>query len=202
MTADRVSWIAGLTLMPVLLLSGQQPTGHPYFPLSVGNSWEYRVRVSIPRREESKVVWRVTKAEKNTAGSLVYQVWPTPMQADDAAMMLATTGTGIEEVSTRSLVLKWPLTIGDHWEGGGHVREGQSPPAFKVLSVGQACSVASKEFPDCAVVEERDPGTQMQTITTYAKGVGPVEYKYFRIRQGGKQEEVQTVRLDSYRIAQ
>ena len=147
------------------------------------------------------MVWRVTKAERKKAGRTVYQVWPTPMQADDEAMMLAASGSGVEEVSTRNLVLKWPLTAGDQWVGGGHVREGQLPPAFKVLSVGQACAIASKTFQDCAVVEETDQGTRLRTITTYARGVGPVEYRYFRIGQGGKQEEVQTVRLDKCRIA-
>jgi hypothetical protein len=202
MITVRVFRVVSLTAAAVLLWSAERPAGHPYYPLSVGNSWEYRVHVSTPRREESRVVWRVTKAEKNKAGRTVYQVWPTPMQADDEAMMLAPSGSGVEEVSTRSIVLKWPLTPGDHWEGGSHIRKGQSPSTFKVLSVGQACSVSSKEFQDCAVMEETDPRTRLRTITTYAKGVGPVEYKYFRIGQSGKQEEVQTVRLDSYRIAQ
>jgi hypothetical protein len=201
MMTDGLSRVVALAFTAVIVLSGQQPTGHPYYPLAVGNFWEFQVHASAPHRQESKVVWRVTKAEKNKAGRTVYQVWPTPMQADDEAMMLAASRLGLEEVSTRNVVLKWPLTAGDHWEGG-HVREGQPPQTFKVLSVGQACSVASKGFQDCAVVEEIDPSTRLQTITTYAKGVGPVEYKYFRIGKGGKQTEVQTVRLDSYRIAQ
>ncbi len=194
--------VVSLTVVAVLVIAAERPSGHPYYPLSVGNSWECRVHALTPRREESRVVWRVTKAEKGKEGRTVYQVWPTPMQADDEAIMLSASGVGVEEVSTRSLVLKWPLAVGDHWLGGGHTRQGQSPPAFKVLSVGQACSIASKRFQDCAVIEETDLGTRLRTTTTYVRGVGPVEYRYFRIGQRGKQEEVQTVSLNHFRIVQ
>lgn len=202
MSAIRVIRIVLITVAVVLPLAAEQSIGHPYYPLSVGNSWAYRVHRLAPQQKDSHVVWRVTKAEKNKAGGIVYQVWPIPMQADDEAMQLAVYASGIEELASHGLVLKWPLTSGDHWLGRKPVREVQMPPVFRVLSVGQACSVASKVFQDCAVVEENDQATGMRTITTYARSVGPVEYKYFRSRQGGKEEELQTVRLESYRTSQ
>src|ERR1035441_3271351 len=133
------------------------------------------------------------------SGRIVYQVWPTPMQADDEAMQLTVSDSGVEEVSSRTLVLKSPLNSGDHWVGGDRGRKGQPASSFKVVSVDQPCSARSKQFPNCAIVEEIDSQTQMRTLTTYAKGVGPVEYKYFRIRPNGKQDEMQTVTLDSYK---
>lgn len=192
--------VALLLITAAPILTAQKPTTHPYYPLAVGNTWQYLVQTLTPRGRASKIVWRVTKEDRSTPGRIVYQVWPTPMQADDEAMQLTVSDSGVEEVGSRNFVLKSPLGLGDHWLGGDPGLQGHSPAAFRVLSVGQPCSAGSKRFRDCAVVEEVDPGTRMRTVTTYANGVGPVEYKYFRIGPSGKQDEVQTVELDSYRI--
>lgn len=183
-----------------LILNAQKPSGHPYYPLALGNTWRYFVRQSGRGGRESKVVWRVTKMDTAKSGRVIYQVWPTPMQADDEAMQLTISDSGLEEVSTRMLVLRLALSSGDQWSARNGSQKGQANQAFKVISVGQPCWADSTYFLDCAVVEELDPSAKMRTVTTYAKGVGPVEYRYFRMKPSSKEETLQTVTLRSYTI--
>jgi hypothetical protein len=200
MTIVAVQCRATILLVAVAVLLAQKPPSHPYYPLAAGNSWQYTVHPAARGKRDSKIVWRVTKIDPANSGRVIYQVWPTPMQADDEAMQLTVSELGLEDVSSRTLVLKSTLSSGEHWLGAANSRTRQSRQSFKVTSVGRLCSAGSIRFQDCVVVEELDPGTQMRTVTTYARGVGPVEYRYFRLRPNASEEPLQTVTLDSYKI--
>lgn len=122
------------------------------------------------------------------------------MQADDEAMQLTLSELGLEDISSHTLILKGPLGAGQRWLATDKTQKNQSQASFRVTSIGQSCAAGSARFSDCAIVEEIDPGTHMRTITTYAKNVGPVEYRYFRIRLNGSSEPLQIVTLSSCKI--
>ena len=51
---------------------------------------------------------------------------------------------------------------------------------FEVVSAGKPCSLRSHSFHDCVTIRETDEGSHVFSLTTYARGVGPVKYVYFR----------------------
>jgi hypothetical protein len=170
------------------------PAGARYYPLALGNVWTYRVRRISPKAGDSVVEWRVTHADRN-----VYQVWPRPMQSDDEAMELAVTPDGIKEISSGTLILKFPVRAGDTW-AVGQQKNGASMRTFRVLSADQPCSVDSLNVPDCVVIEDEVSAAGLKTVTTYAPDVGPVLYRYYQ-KQAGKESLVQTVTLTSHKFA-
>jgi hypothetical protein len=60
---------------------------------------------------------------------------------------------------------------------------------FEVISAGRACTVGKRSFDDCAIVREVDEANSVASVTTYARGVGPVKYAYF---EGLHSQEVDT----------
>jgi len=165
-----------------------------YYPIELGGSWTYQVQRFDKRKTEfTKVTWRVTHEDRKQSPP-VYQLWPSPMRADDEAMRLRVTEAGIEDVDTKTLVLKFPLRQGTAWEasplGGGPKRR------FRMLSVAVPCSARKSRFAKCATVEETDGRDGLRTVTTYARGTGPVLYEYFR-RQSDRSILVQRVQLQT-----
>jgi hypothetical protein len=61
--------------------------------------------------------------------------------------------------------------------------------AFQVISVGKPCLIREHSFDDCVVIREVDEANNVASLTTYARGVGPVKYVYFK---GLHSEEVDT----------
>jgi hypothetical protein len=186
-----------LLLAMAAMLHGQPLTAHPYYPLSIGNAWSYVVQSASHGGDPSTVEWKVTAMNKARSGRRVYQVWPTPMQADDEAMQLEVSENGLVEISSKVLVLRSSLKQGDEWTW---TRPGASKTpgrVFRVRSVGLPCVVGSGKYVDCAVVEDVDQQTRLRTVTTYAKGFGPIEYRSFRMNDKGRPRAVQTVTLKS-----
>jgi hypothetical protein len=124
------------------------------------------------------------------------QVDDLAMQADDEAMRLRVTGQGVEEVDSKALMLKFPITKGSGWvmtlPGEAERR------SFRVLSAGEPCRSGGVEFESCAVVEESD-GSGLRTIVTYAQQVGPVQFEYFQ-RSRGRETRVQTLEWNAERL--
>jgi hypothetical protein len=161
-----------------------------YYPLSGGNSWKYAVR-RAGSKKITHVEWRVTKVDHLSTGN-VYQVWPRPMQSDDDAMELRLSKNGIEEVSTNITVLKWPVSVGTEWAAPDGTAQ-----TFRIRSIKAPCKAGARQYSDCLVVEDSDQKMNLRTVTSYARGVGPVKYEYFRIGTRGE-NKVQTVILTSH----
>ncbi len=49
-----------------------------------------------------------------------------------------------------------------------------------MISSGKACFVGQHSFRDCATIRETDEANNIASLTTYARGVGPVKYVYFK----------------------
>jgi hypothetical protein len=70
-----------------------------------------------------------------------------------------------------------------------------------VLSEGERCAVGKFKFQSCAVVRDDDPETRLRTITTYAFGVGPVQYEYYKLLADGyATEAMQVLKIISYSV--
>ena len=172
-----------------------QPTpsgiGSQYYPLAQGSVWTYWVFTG-PERRRSAVEWRVTCTATSEEG-LLYEVWPTPADDDDDVMLLHESPEGIEETDDGDLILPSSITTGQKWAAGEERR-------FRIVSAGQRCNEGPVRSRDCAMVEEEDDATHLRIVTTYAKGVGPIGYKYFR-QDAGDAGPVETVELRSYHLS-
>jgi hypothetical protein len=191
-------------LVPLLLLLAISETpalsqfAHPahdaeYFPLAKGNSWKYQVR-NVSTSRVSTVEWRVTAADKTKEG-IVYQVWPTPADSDDQAMTLQMSSSGLQEASSGVLIPKSPIAAGGSWTSPDPAHHRR----FKILVAGQPCHSRSIESGDCISVQDDDDRLPFRTVTTYAKGIGPIRYEYFE-KDGKTGHPSQTVELLSYHL--
>jgi hypothetical protein len=168
-------------------------TSSEYYPLALGNSWKYQVRTT-KNTNISTVIWRVTSADKTKEG-IIYQVWPTPSDSDDEAMMLHMSTLGLEETSSGVLIPKSPIRAGERWTSAKSTHHRK----FHVLSVGQPCQVGSISSENCITVEDEDDALRFRTITTYAKGIGPIRYEYYR-KNAPVVRPIQIVELLSYQL--
>jgi hypothetical protein len=193
----RVQDLVGILMflgVSLLAQTRQGPADREYYPLSEGNYWKYGVY-----NERSKwtgsVTWRVTRAKK-MQGGLMYQVWPTPMQADDEAVELFVSSDGIVDAWTMTPIIAFPARIGDQW-----FDRGVSPPCkFQVLSVGRPCRGRFYASDDCLVIEDVDEAARLRTVTQYARHIGPVKYEFYRPGASKAARPVQTVEIVSYHI--
>ena len=74
---------------------------------------------------------------------------------------------------------------------------------FHALSVGLSCRVGRIASADCITVEDRDERIHLRTVTTYARGIGPIRYVNFQYSEdrGSKTKSAQTVELVSYHVS-
>jgi hypothetical protein len=164
----------------------------PYYPLAKGYSWKYEVHASVSSKI-STVEWRVTSADKTKEGA-VFQVWQFPSQSDDESMSLHISKQGIVEMSTGTLILKYPAIAGDSWATFKPTHR-----VFRVISSGKRCHIGVIESDDCVVVEDEQDTLKFRTVTTYAKGIGPVLYAYYK-KGATSSTPIQTVELVSYHL--
>jgi hypothetical protein len=173
---------------------GTHPSsGAEYYPLAKGSSWKYQVR-NVSSAKSSIVEWRVTSADETKEGT-IYQVWPTPSSSDDEAMRLRLSSRGVEETSSGVLILKYPAVTGTRWDSAKPTHR-----TFHVLSVGRPCHVGDITSEDCVVIEDQDDALRFRTITTYAKGIGPVRYEYYK-KNSTSTKPIQTVELLSFHLS-
>jgi hypothetical protein len=164
-----------------------------YYPLAMGNSWTYSVSGNS---ETHRTVWKVTNVKRDASGP-VFAVWPTPSHTDDEGMQLQFTPEGLRESSDGFFVLRFPIIKGKTWSGSGHDQN----RVFVVLSEGERCAVGKFKFQSCSVVRDDDPETKLRTVTTYAFGVGPVQYEYYKLlAEGYATEAIQVLRIVSYSV--
>jgi hypothetical protein len=145
-----------------------------YYPLAVGNVWKYSITKENGTQRVRYVVWKVINSSGDPA-SPIFAVWPTPADSDDTGMQLQFSREGIRELSGDFFVLKFPLQKGNKWSVSGHDR------VFVVVSEGEPCLGGNRKFDVCAVVQDDDHKAKLRIITTYAYGVGPVSYEYYKM---------------------
>lgn len=125
------------------------PAGNPaeeFFPLAAGNAWSYDVDGTL-------VILKVQARNGDRAelADFAYEV-----RKD-----------GIVRTPPGKYVLQWPATFGREWTlpDGGHAR---------ISATDGRVSTPAGDYTGCVVVEEIDP-LGKRTITTFARGVGPVD---------------------------
>jgi len=171
--------------------TGRMRIASHYFPLSVGNSWLYEIRPR-PKFAAKTVKWTVTQRE-TIRGKTVFHLWPTPAQGDEP-LSLSRVEAGIVEEGTERFLLKNPLLTGGRWTAKSlSLKKPGAVHTFDMVSVGKACSVGSHSFDDCAIVRETDEANNLASVTTYARGIGPVRYVYFKGLQSGEIETTLTI---------
>jgi hypothetical protein len=111
-------------------------------------------------------------------------------------MNLQFTPEGLRELGDDFFVLRFPLSKGRTWSVSRHNKE----RVFVVVSEGEQCAVGQLKFNACVVVRDDDQEAKLRTVTTYAFGVGPVRYEYYKM-VGGRfaTETTQELNLVSYR---
>jgi len=165
--------------------------GSDYFPLSVGNKWQYVIEDHSDPSVKT-VTWRVARKEI-LDGVTVYHLRSTPAQGDDTLDLCEVEG-GIRESDSERFVLKDPLHTGDRWsdvvENPGAEEKSD---AFEVVSAGNPCSVGGDTFDDCTTVREDNEAKNVASATTYARGIGPVKYVYFTALHSTAEDTVLTI---------
>jgi hypothetical protein len=170
----------------------QDPTT-TYYPLAVGNSWKYEVHEG---KKKSFVAWRVTKRTQSKNGA-VFQVWPTPMESDDDALTVIVNKDRIRELASGILLVGNDLKIGEHWEMSV---EGRVVRRLRVVTTGGACNGTGYASQDCITIADTDERLHLLTLTCYAKGIGPVWFKYYDSRKSAASQPDSTVEIISYRV--
>jgi hypothetical protein len=167
----------------VLILGAAAQTQSPdaaYYPLRSGAVWTYRIEGLQRGKTAARVVtWKVTHVDRGQTAP-VFQVWPSPMQADDEAMRLQATPSGIQELDTHVLLLEFPLKEGAVWTT--RERAESRTRTLRVLSIDQPCRSGETTFSRCLKVQ--DSSGNQRTVVTYAYEVGPVKYEYFEAKRG------------------
>jgi hypothetical protein len=155
--------------------------GSPYYPLAVGNWWLYTFG-GHSKRAGKTLKWSVTdKAMRH--GTPVYSLSSDPSLGDDEPLVLSPVNRGVMEadIGEESFLLKYPLKTGARWEArlSGPRFVGKLD-SFQVVSEGKGCTVGAYSFDHCVTVREADEVAGFATVTTYARGVGPVKEVYFK----------------------
>jgi len=166
--------------------------GSDYFPLSVGNQWNYALD-EHSKMGGNTITWRVTQKEI-VHGSPVYHLWPTPAQGDEP-LSLSAVQDGVLEWGSERIILKKPLRAKDRWTVKSDTARGKGKlDAFEVVSAGEECTVGGESFEDCASVREDDEANNVTSLTTYARRVGPVKYVYFKAIRSKEVDTVLTIK--------
>ncbi len=165
-----------------------------YYPLAKGNVWRYSVTGNSPNAGRKSTTWRVLNTSSDSNGE-IFAVWSSPADADDSGMQLQYASDGVRELSDNFYVLKFPLRKGASWGPENRLR------AFTVLNEGDSCKIGELSFSLCAVVQDDDHQAKLRTVTTYAFGVGPIQYRYFReIDREFEPHPTQVLNLASYSV--
>jgi hypothetical protein len=205
------SWIVASAL--AVAASGCGPDFTDYYPLQVGNTWQYKTRYPDGRGriDKDQVIRRVESTYYFNNGEILILL-------GDQALV---NRNGLR-------VLAHPLSLGHRWE--------DRDVRFEIVSVGAAVKVPAGEFADTMTVvwkaTRRAPITQsgeafaegvpparaedvpppileaekqkeyplrdFVTTVVYAKGVGPIAYRLDAALAGEKPENVLISELQSW----
>ncbi len=132
------------------------PKAADYYPLTVGSSWTYHVKLLGEDREQTITL----QSEENG------------FFKDSAGSQLTVDGFGVRD--QMRYLLREPVEAGTHWT---NVVSASSIEDYKILSV-ESCTVPAGSFERCAVVEGRNrvsPKATLVLTLTFAPKVGLVK---------------------------
>lgn len=173
------------------------PTGTSYYPLAVGNWWVY-VFGGHSKMVGKTIKWIVNQKEVLHEAP-AYYLSSIPALGEDEPYILSPVTGGIVEADTERFLFKYPLKTGARWSARA-VGSAEKADAFEVVSVGRPCSAGVRSFNDCATIREVNEAIDFVTMVTYARGVGPVKYVYFK---GLHSKEIDTtLTISSWKVQQ
>jgi len=106
-----------------------------------------------------------------------FQLSQTPPDDDEPYELVPRAGS-LGEADSERVLLRNPLTVGAAWSSAVATPAVNGTDGFTVRSVRGPCKSGQLQFDNCAVIAERNSALSLTIITTYAIGVGPVEYRY------------------------
>lgn len=194
------------------------PADSGYFPMSTGAEWNYKVFTFLPQPQNGESRLFLLGRSQDAEGINFEE---GSRMGPSATWRLSR--KGIETATpggTSLLLLAFPLSAGKTWsQAVGYSCRGcdTGPPdsvieyTFHVLSIGQPCRpVGGVPYDRCLLIEMTEADTDFgkhkrqlgyipRTITTYAYGVGPVDYEMFHDTPGDH-TLVSSTRLAEFKI--
>jgi hypothetical protein len=175
--------------------------GPEYFPLSVGNTWEYathreRILVRVTRRENVNetscyVVESFVGGASEASQVEYYAVTPQGVQ------VLKRTHAGSEYLlKSPETMLAFPLLPGRHWTWQGDDAAGQVLLAFSISKV-TLLEVLGRKVPALLVVlhGRSADGSELQTKRWYSPGIGMVR-ELTLLKKGARSMKVEATLVD------
>lgn len=132
-------------------------TADAFYPLSVGNAWNYEVKLLGETRTID-----VTTLRKNAEGYV----------EDSTGAQFISDSYGVRD--QKRYLLRNPIETGNKWT---NVVSVSSVENYEIVASGQACEAPAGKWEGCVVVESRnrvEEGTVLVNEMTFAPGVGIV----------------------------
>ena len=157
-----------------------------YYPLKVGNSWNYDVKFLGEKHTETVLIegvadgYFVSKSSSNGAE-------PVKLMAD---------AYGVRD--EKRYLLREPVESGTTWT---NVVSVETVEHYKILSARAPCDTVAGHFTDCVVVESKVRAAQgnLSNQMTFARGVGLVRVST-ELESGGKVVPQVTLELTAYQL--
>ena len=160
--------------------SAPQKTAGDFYPLSLGTSWTYEVKLL----GESRMI-EVTTLRKSNDGFV----------EDSTGAQFLVDGFGVRD--QKRYLLRNPIAAGTKWT---NVVSVSSVEAYEILAVNQPCDAPAGKWEGCVVVESRnrvEEGTVLVNEMTFAPGVGIVRLSTV-LESNGKQIPQSTLALSKF----
>ena len=134
-----------------------QLTAADFYPLALGNTWSYEVKLLGETRQIE-----VTTLRKNGEGFV----------EDSTGAQFMADNYGVRD--QKRYLLRNPIVTATKWT---NVVSGSSVENYEITGAGQPCEAPAGKWNDCVVVESRnrvEEGTVLVNEMTFAPGVGIV----------------------------
>jgi hypothetical protein len=157
------------------------PSVGTYYPLAVGNSWTYQVK--ILGESDTKTI-SITGEENG-------------MFKDSAGNEMTVDAYGVRD--QKRYLLRVPLEVGTKWN---NVVSVSSYEQYQIIEAGQDCSSPAGQFHDCVTVESRNKADGDKTLVdtlTFAPNVGIVSVATL-LDADGKQIPQARLELTAYTV--
>jgi hypothetical protein len=191
-------WTLQLSYVSVAQEAKNDQAWKKYFPAKIGKSWSYRIREA--KNSSNQQITRSVRQVENGKDGEIITIWQTPAEGDEGIQLLLSE-KGLQDIPTGFYLLRFPIMAGDNWNYtvNSITQNRDVTVRFRVLSSGAPCQSGKYKFDDCVVVEQQDPDTRLDTVTYYAKKVGPVKYVYSEIVANDEsRSRAQTLELRNY----
>ena len=152
-----------------------------YYPLSIGVTWSYEVKLL----GETRMI-EVTTLRKNGDGFV----------EDSTGAQFMVDGFGVRD--QKRYLLRNPIAAGTRWT---NVVSVSSVEAYEIIAANQPCEAPAGKWEGCVVVESRnrvEEGTTLVNEMTFAPGVGIVRLSTV-LESNGKQIPQSTLALMKFK---